>query len=326
MSEVAVEAVAPVPAPAPEATGEATAELNMDDVIAAAMGELPPVTEDAASSPPVATETDEKRKEALSTDGKLSEEKLSRAFAKVREQERRAKNRAQAIEADRQAILAARKEVDDVRGAYEPLRELATKNPVEFLMKSGWTKQQVADFILNDDKLPPERLIAESDKRISEKLEQLDRREREFSEKMESERVQGKAREYEHLVLTQIQSNLDQYPLTKRMSSRPGENIHKATLNYIGRIFKETGKALAPRDALVYFEKRFTEERDALLGDSHGQAVAGQTASKPGAGQPRALTNSATAERGVKPPIDAADVEAQVDKLIADAERGIFPD
>src|SRR6185436_2406702 len=282
---------------AAETVTETTAEPSIDDVIAAAMNDLP--AEEKQAEPAKPDPVDEKRKADLSKDGKLDEGKLSAAFAKVREQERRAKARAQQLEADRQAILAARKEVDDARAQEEPIRALAKSNPIEYLKKQGWTKQQIADFIINDEKLTPEHLVADMDARVKAQLEDLDRRQREFAENVEKQRVQAKAAEYESLVLTQISTQIDAYPLTKRMASRPGEDLHKATLNYLARVYRDEGKALAPKDALEYFENRFREERDALS-DPPGQAGTVPTG-KPGAGQPRALTNGDTSERGVNP-------------------------
>src|SRR6185436_10897886 len=199
---------------AAETVTETTAEPSIDDVIAAAMNDLP--AEEKQAEPAKPDPVDEKRKADLSKDGKLDEGKLSAAFAKVREQERRAKARAQQLEADRQAILA-----------------LAKSNPIEYLKKQGWTKQQIADFIINDEKLTPEHLVADMDARVKAQLEDLDRRQREFAENVEKQRVQAKAAEYESLVLTQISTQIDAYPLTKRMASRPGEDLHKATLNYL---------------------------------------------------------------------------------------------
>lgn len=344
-------------------------EPSFNDVIDSLVKELPAgeESEETAKNPPAEEkkpeteaevdenegaddETDERRKKALSTDGKLDEEKLGRAFARARDQERRQAARGKALESEKQTILAARSEyetrVKEFNERYEPLLELATKNPVQYLLKAGWNKQQIADFIVNDEKLPPERLIAEADTRVRSQLEDLDRRQREFEEKQLLGTTQAKAREYENLVDSQVRAMAPKFSLTMKMATAdageggdPLSVMHKAVLNYISSDYKrrvEAGeqnvKALAPRQALEYFESRLERQRAALADGVPGQAGAGKTAGQPGAGQPRPLTNDSSSERSAPPPSTGNDEQDEAarqkafNKLLADAERGVFPD
>lgn len=345
------EAAAVVETPVTEGTGGA--EPSLDDVIAAAQAEIGMETPAETPAEPAQPDpVDAKRKEELSKDGTLSAEKLSAAFAKLRAQERRSKARAQELEAQKQAILRAREEVDGRVKEATPLLELAKTNPTEYLLKSGWTRQQIADFIVSDGKIPTERLVAEADERIRKQLEEvdgrqkeIDRRQREFEERVAREKTQGAAREYESLVYQQVQGSAAQFPLVMAQAALdaeetgdadPARTVQKAVLNYVSRHYKqqveqgvEHPKALAPRDALAYFEKRLERQKQVLAGGVPGQAGAGKAASNPGAGQPRALTNGATSERGVTPLPNGDDEEARqlaVEKLLADADRGVYPD
>jgi hypothetical protein len=352
--------------------GGESGEPSFNDVIDSLVKELPADAtseqlEDGAEKPPAEEkkpeteeevdeedgkddEVDDRRKKALSKDGKLDEEKLSSAFARLRDQERRAKARAQSIDSDKQAILTARAEYDErvneFKSKYEPLLELATKNPVQYLLKAGWTKQDIADFIVNDEKLPPERLIAEADQRMKTQVEDLDRRQREFEQNQAKEKTQSKAREYENLVDSQVRAMAPKFSLTLKMATvdageggDPLSVMHKAVLNYISSDYKrrvEAGeqnvKALAPRQALEYFESRLERQRAALADEVPGQAGAGKTAAQPGAGQPRPLTNDSSSERSAPLPQSGGEEQDEAvrqkafDKLLADAERGVFPD
>jgi len=290
-------------------------------------------------------EHDEKRKKALSKEGKLEEERLEKAFIKLRQQERRGKERAIANENDKKAIIAARQEYDQrvqqFNAEYQPLLKLARENPIEFLAKAGWDKAKVADWIVNDNKLPPERLIAEADQRMREQTEALDRRQTEFEERQAQAQLQGKAREYEATVFSQVShmASSGEYPLTLAMAKvDAGENgdvnqtIAAAVKNYCAKVYKETGKALAPVAAMRYFEQRLARQKEALGGGAPAQGGAGKTAGQPGAGQPRLLTNNDTSERNATSHTVATgddDDDSRwkaVDKLLADANRGVFPE
>jgi hypothetical protein len=363
MSEVETTTTPTATITAPDSDG-----TSIDDVVGSLLKEMPEVSEgegEAKPAPGAADEApegkpepetseddgldddgDEKRKKALSDkEGKLDEERLERAFIKLRSQERRAKERGAALESQKGLILKGREELDQRVKAfneeYEPLLSLAKQNPKEFLLKVGWNRDEIAAFILNDDKIPTERLIAETDERLNRKAKELEERQAAFEASQQSEKLKEKARSFESVVSAQISelSASGAFPLALKMAeldaaelkSDPHTVLASAVKNYLAKVYKEEGKALAPKAAMEYFEKRLAARKAVYSDGAPAQGGAGKAA-QPGAGQPRLLSNADTSQRGstgARPAQDLDDDDsrwAAVDKLLEDANRGVFPE
>ena len=334
---------APVPqAPAIEIEIDDSA-FDRDAALAKVRGEEPTKEEPAATEPEKTPEqqTDEEReanrRKRLSDDkGKLSQDKLDAAFAKLTAEGKRMRTQREAFKTERAtfdqakaqydaAIETAAQRVTTQEKEWSDLTESAKTTPLKVLEKLGWSVPKLVAFIQNDGKHTPEEQInatrTEYDKRLAAQtteLEQLKNSLKERDFKSAASTYEAKATETMRGLLPSYEL-VSKYDLTTEVVPKVLQNIAHIYREggQLGDVKYPKGTALDPKTVLDYFEAQEVKQL-ARFGFRPGQAGAASSAAKPGAVQPKTLSNADTASRGVKPPVaedEMFDREAALEEI-----------
>lgn len=310
-------------------------EIEIDDSAfdrEAALSEVrgePKTEEPAKAEPEKAPEqqTDEEReasrRKKLSDDkGKLSQDKLDAAFAKLTSEGKRLRTKTEAFKAERATFDGAKAEYDKAienaaqrvtaqEKEWSDLTESAKTTPLKVLEKLGWSVPKLVAFIQNDGKHTPEEQINETrteyDKRLAAQATELETLKKSLKERD----FKSAAGAYEAKATETMRALVPSYEIISKYDLVT-EVVPKVLQN-IAHIYREGGQlgdkqypkgtALDPKTVLDYFEAQEVKQL-ARLGFRPGQAGAAGSAAKPGAAQPKALSNGDTSSRGMKPADD----------------------
>lgn len=325
MADAGPSAVAPAAAPAAPPPPPPVEAPETGDIVEDARAEARKIlfekreeeAEAEAKKPePAAPKVEEKPKEP----DQPSDTEVSRRFAKVHAQEKRLSERQKAFLAEQESFKAAREEV-------ESLRSRAKADPVAFLEQTGWTKDQVIDWIRSDGKIAPEQLIKDLDSKYQQEIQKM-REERE-AEKLafEREKAQRSVQKVEQMLTDEVTALLGEgkYPILASITG--GDAEERSSLDHKVReitmqIWHKTKKAVEPHEVLAYLEGRWAKTVARLP----GQAPAVRSAN-PVAVEPKPITNAATAERTVRPDdYDELDPEQRQARVAAILRGEIEPD
>jgi hypothetical protein len=292
-------------------------------------GEEPEAAPEAAPEPEKTPEelTDEERqanrRKKLSDDkGKLDQDKLDNAFAKLTAEGKRLRAKAEAHKAERAqfdeakarydaAINQAAERVNAKEAAQLKFDEEMKTSPLGALERAGWTVEKLVKWIQNDGKSTPEDMIestrADYDKRFTEQQAKL----AELEANIQKRQFEAVARSYQEKATRQMAELMPQYELVSKYDLQT--EVAPKILQKLTHIYREGGElndvkypkgtALDPKVVLDHFEAQEAKQL-ARFGFRPGQAGAANSAAKPGASQPKALSNSDTSSRSVKPPSD----------------------
>lgn len=261
---------------------------------------------------------DAKRKKLSDPEGKLSQDKLDNAFAKLTAEGRRLRSRAEehkanvasfeaakaqydaAIETHAQRVQARDKEHDDFLARMK-------KDPLGALEKSGWTVEKLVAWIQNDGKHTPESLIEDTRSKYDTEIAELKKQQQELQEGIKKSRFESAAGEYQAKAIKTMEGLMPSYEFISKYDLKT--EVAPKVLQNIAYIYREGGKvgdktypkgtALDPKVVLDYFEAQ-TAKEVSRFGVRPGQAGAASSAAKPGAGQPKTLSNADTGARGVR--------------------------
>jgi hypothetical protein len=316
--------------------------FDRDAALATVRGEQTPeepVAPEPEKSPEQQTDEEReanRRKKLSDEKGKLSQDKLDAAFAKLTAEGKRMRTQREAFKAERAtfdqakaqydaAIETAATRVTSQEKEWADLTESAKTTPLKVLEKLGWSVPKLVAFIQNDGKHTPEEQINETrteyDKRLAEQSAELERlknsvKERDF--KSAAGAYEAKATETMRALVPTYEF-VSKYDLTTEIVPKVLQNI--------AHIYREGGQlgdkqypkgtALDPKTVLDYFEAQEVKQL-ARFGIRPGQAGATSSVVKPGAVQPKTLSNADTASRGVKPPVaedETFDREAALEEI-----------
>lgn len=261
---------------------------------------------------------DAKRKKLSDPEGKLSQDKLDNAFAKLTAEGRRLRTKAEehkanvasfeaakaqydaAIEQHAQRVQARDKEHDDFLARMK-------KDPLGALEKSGWTVEKLVAWIQNDGKHTPESLIEETRSKYDTEIEALRKENEEIKNGLKKSRFESAAAQYEAKATATMEALMPSYEYISKYDLKT--EVAPKVLQNIAYIYREGGNvgdkhypkgtALDPKVILDYFEAQ-TAKEVSRFGVRPGQAGAANRAANPGAVQPKTLSNADTGARGVR--------------------------
>lgn len=328
MSDLAVAGSAPVApqapppaAPPPEVPVEAGPEDVVEDArakareILFAKGEEP-----EGEGAPAAEKPKEAPKPEPEKPKELDEAKLSKRFAKVDAQEKRLSERQKAFLAEQEGFKTRVEQL-------EQRETLAKQDPVAFLEQTGWTKDQIIDWIRSDGKIEPEKLIKDLDSKYQQEIQRM-REEREAERaSFEQEKRQRDVQKVEQMLVDEVSHHLGsgKFPILASITQGDAEergSLDQRVKEITLQVFRKTQKAVEPHEVLEYLEGRWAKTVSRLP----GQAPAVKSAT-PVAVEPKPITNAATAERSVRPvEYDELDPEQRQVRVQAILRGEIEPD
>jgi hypothetical protein len=329
-----------------EARARALAALEAGDEGGDAPGELPEEEEEKTKpepkpkpDEPEAEEEEDAhskrlREELTEKDGKLSQDKLERAFAALTKQEKRLKAKVATLgqerdtfKAERDQVLALRKDVEEARTKDSERRERAKTKPLEALTELGWSYEDLIKYVMQDGKIPPEKLIKDMEAEQSRKFEAVRAELEEAKNDVVKHRTIAAGTDYERRLRASV---ADALPSFTYLPAYPVKEVQDLVLSIqVGRYEENTKlpegkqKSLDSIEILKELEQRqaeIVELHSKRLGLKPGQA--GAAAANPGTGKSKPLTNDATSERGRRPPPDE-DAPFDRDAALEEAIRSL---
>lgn len=301
--------------------------VNADEVSRLEVDEAPAVeteeAEAATEEKPAEEQSEEERLEARKRklsdkDGKLDQSKVDRAFAKLTAEGKRLRIKAEAFKAERATFESAKAQYD---AAIETAAQRVTAKEAEFakfeadaktsplgvLEKFGWSVEKLVKFIQNDGKHSPEDLIKDTKSEYEKRFETQQKELEELRNSLKQDKVKSAASQYEANAIKTMEGLMDKYEFINKYDLKT--EIAPKVLQNIAHIYREGGEingvkypkgtALDPKTVLDYFEAQ-TAKEVSRFGIRPGQAGATSSVAKPGAAQPKALSNADTSSRGVK--------------------------
>jgi hypothetical protein len=268
-------------------------------------------------------QTDEERLEARKKklsdkDGKLDQSKVDRAFAKLTAEGKRLRAKSEAFKTERSTFEQAKAQYDaaietaaqrlQARDAeHDKFNEAAKNSPLGVLEKFGWDVPKLIKFIQNDGKHSPEDLIRDTKSEYEKRFETQQKELEELRNSLKQDKVKTAANQYEANAIKTMEGLMEKYEFISKYDLRT--EIAPKVLQNIAHIYREggdlngvkypKGTALDPKTVLDYFEAQ-TAKEVSRFGIRPGQAGATSSVAKPGAAQPKALSNADTSSRGVK--------------------------
>ncbi len=167
--------------------------------------------------------------------------------------------------------------------------------------------ERLVKFIQNDGKHAPEDLIKDTRSEYEKRFETQQKELEELRSSLKQDKVKLAASQYEANAIRTMEGLMDKYEFINKYDLKT--EIAPKVLSNIAHIYREGGElngvkyqkgtALDPKVILDYFEAQ-TAKEVSRFGIRPGQAGAASSAAKPGAAQPKALSNADTSSRGVK--------------------------
>lgn len=310
----------PVAAEAPPVVPDAPTGDVVTDARAEARKVLFEGGEEPAAAPAAPKTPEAPKPEPTETD-------LSRGFSRLSAQEKRLKERQREFLAEQESFKKQREE-------YEA-RTKFDNDPIAFLEKQGWSKDKIVEWIKGDGKVDPEILYKQLAEQSKKQIDDLRAEREQERRELESQRQQRRKDETEYqigeksLKLTREDPELGDL---KRLAEKNPGKFEPFIKRRVGEIMRQVwektydpqtrqGTLVDERDALVYLQSELAELQ---LGPAQGPAV---QSAKPGAVEPRPITNQASSQRVVQPvKYDESDPQARRDRARKILEGELDPD
>lgn len=171
------------------APAEVVAVSAPTSAVAGIPAESSEVATEATAAPVEATEvapkTEETPKSVEETRAAAKFAALSRRDKALKAQERELQKRAQELEARAKALEEAAKDPSKYIS-----REDFKKNPYKYMQEDGIKLESLAEMVLNDGKMTPEKIAAELEAKVQAKLEEIERREKEKEQKAQEQYIE----------------------------------------------------------------------------------------------------------------------------------------
>lgn len=138
---------------------------------------------------------------------------------------------------------------------YQREREKIKENPLEFLESNGWSFQDLADFVLNNNKSTPDQKVSKLQQRIDQ-LEAERKKEIEDRARMEQEyRAQQTVSDYKANIKKEISANNEQFELINQFKEY--DTVYEVIENYYNQngVILEVSKAA--NEVEKYLESQF---------------------------------------------------------------------
>jgi hypothetical protein len=283
-----------------------------------ATGEAEPDAEaavgDQADAAAPGTETTEKpaKTEDKKKPEDLTQDKLSRGFAKLKDQEERLARRYETWQGEVKAKEAELAKFKEERAAFETKREVYYKNPEQLLADHGWDVDKFVQYVMSDGKVPPDVLARQLQDQHKADLEKTRKEIEELKSVRQREEDAQLASEYDRQVATRVESIIgkddaflpeaaESYPMFLRVIEEFGrdevlEDVKRALIKH----HQDTGQVVDPLRAVMYLDRAYRQRFPKMaskLGGNPAQNGAGASANS-GAEKPRQLTTSDRSDIG----------------------------
>jgi len=221
-------------------------------------------------------------------------EPLSAKAVKIAKKERQVQER-------EKILIKAKEQVENkiasIR-AFEDVKNNAKRNPIEYLKAAGLTFEEVAKFVLNDEKPTQETEIELANKRI-ETLEQRLEREAKEKEEFEIRRqetyINNAKTAYLNAVKDVISSNPDEFELLS------ANNADSVVLDVVLGWYNKHGEMMHPRDACKQVEAWYESQVAELKKLKKAQRLLGTEETKQQASEAAPKSPSVTLSNDVAP-------------------------
>ena len=313
-----------------DSEGDGTSRLDVKDFDP---NEEPPTEETAAEPKPEDLTEEERianrRKKLSDEKGKLSQDKLDGAFAKLTAEGKRLRGKVEALKGERaafeklqadhrEAIETAATRVNKTEAEWNEHAEKAKTEPLTVLEKLGWDWDKLVRYVQNNGKVAPEDAMKSAQQTYEQKLAAQAQELKDLKDSLSQRDMKSEASQYEQRAVATMESLItaagSKYELVKNYDLKT--EIAPKVLQNIAAIYREggtlgsktypKGTALDPATVLDHFE---AQEAKALArhGYRPGQAGAASSAAKLGAAKPKAsLSNADTSSRALRQPAEDA--------------------
>jgi len=181
-------------------------------------------------------------------------------FAAIVKKEKQIVRERQAIKAERERLELERMAFQKDIEAMKRFKELS--NPMDALKEKGWSYEDLTNFVLQEGKVPPEKLVGDIKKELEEfKTKQQQEREKQAQEAKERAELemQQVVENFKNETNQLIQTNKDTYELI---------NLHDASEVVFATVeehFNKTNKILSIKEACDLVEKYLEDETTKAL-------------------------------------------------------------
>lgn len=139
--------------------------------------------------------------------------------------------------------------------AYRKERELLKNNPLDFLEKNGWKFNDLAEYVLNDQKKTPDMQVSELQKRIDQ-LEAERKAELETKQRSEQEKQnQAAINNFKEKIKTSITENNETYELINHFGEY--DLVYEVISNYYANNGQILDVDKAAQEVENYLEQQF---------------------------------------------------------------------
>ncbi len=292
--------------------------------------ETPKPKESEPKEEPEDEESKKARAELLDKDGKLSQDKLERAFAALTKQEKRLKKREGDFREQRKVLESERGQLEEKLKGFErehtefsAVREKAKTKPLEALKALGWSYEDLVKYVVADGKVPVEKLVKDMEESHKSELEKNRAELENVKQDIERSRTIASGTDYERKLRANV---AELHPAYRYVSKYPVNEVQDEVLR-IQVAHYEHNQKVRPSEHLTIDSKEILdmlENRQAeivkRLGLEPGQA--GAVTQKPETGKSKPLTNDATSVRANVPSAENDDdVPFDRDKALREVTR-----
>ena len=179
---------------------------------------------------------------------------LSRKEKQIRAQEAKVQQQMAELEAKVKALESGRTEVE----TFKALPDRLKREPLKVLEEQGLTFEQLAQMVLNDGKPTQDMVLAEYDKKVMSRIEELQK-------KIEEKEKQEQEQKYEQAIQafqTQLSDFIEQTPDYELIRANNGMEI---VFDVIERHHEETGEIMSNKEACDAVEEYLLEEAKKLV-------------------------------------------------------------
>lgn len=179
---------------------------------------------------------------------------LSRKEKQIRAQEAKIQQQMADLEAKIKALETGRTEVE----TFKSLPDRLKKEPLKVLEEQGLTFEQLAQMVLNDGKPTQDMMLAEYDKKVMSRIEELQK-------KIEEKEKQEQEQKYEQAIQafqTQLTDFIEQTPDYELIRANSAMEI---VFDVIEQHHAETGEIMSNKEACDAVEEYLLEEAKKLV-------------------------------------------------------------
>lgn len=197
------------------------------------------------------------------------DDRFASKFAALSRKEKQIRQRELEISQRLQEIESRAKQAEEEYGKWRSVPDRLKNEPLKVLEEAGLSFEQLAEMALNDGKPTFDMQQAELEKRMSSKLEELERKLQEKEENEKSQRQEAILSEFKNGLQAYIEENASTYELVK------ANDAFDLVFDVIETQAERTGEVMDYKDACEAVETYLLEEAKKHLSLSKIKALLG---------------------------------------------------